>query len=546
MTLSQDQVLELVKDGNAEDWIQEARNKATLYRMHYYGEGLAKHLTQITGLENDDQIKLRKRYAISNEALLSSLFQPTNNAWSAKGGVVHVDITESQQQDLKDKIGSESKKNPIKTYLMSEWFDRFVTDPNGLLYMEVSKDGSKTYPVYKSIFHINKMKVKGVKPEYIVFEPHEEVEETNSLGKKEVKTVSWVVDDAFYYELTTRNGTPEITKQIPNSYKEVPSVQNSPIKSTLTGLKVSVLHKQLDLLDSYLIDNSVNNIYKKLHGFPAFVYYTGKCESCKGTGEIEGETCSSCNGSGQSMKRDVSDGIPMMTPSDNEAPIIKPSDAVAYIQPALETWQEQRTELKHLTDVIYFSHWGTSIEKTENETATGRFIDAQQVVNRLHQYSDIFQMYHKYLLDWYVEFYITQDVESTVSYGRRYLVETPDQIWKKYLEAKENGADESTKDLLLSQFYESEFQSDESLKNYYLKLIDIEPLVHYSIPDVLEMSVSDKIKQTKVAFPRWKDTQPMSKIIDTELNILIKNLNKYTNEQLQSIPEDYPQKEDRR
>lgn len=535
MTLTEEQVKDLAKQ-EVDKWILGARDQAKLLKMHYYGTGLTEYLTIVQGLENNTQVALRKKYAISNQSIISSLMQPTNNAWSAKGGIITVDASESVETEIQEATEKIDGTRPLKKYLKDIWFDRFLTDPNGLLFIE--NDEERAYPVYKSIFDIKNMKVNGNTPEYVVYEPHFKQEE---ILEERIKPydVLWIVDDAFYYKVKNDTDGTTILETIPNLYGIVPAIQNSNIVDTEFRIKVSPIHKQIALLKDYLIDNSINNIYKKLHGFPVFWFYTGKCSTCKGEGQIDyieedrevtQIACTSCNGSGDSMKRDVSDGIPLRTPKDSDSPTIAPNIA-GYIQPDLETWREQRTELEHLFNLIYFSQWGTTIEKTDNETATGRFIDSQPVINKLHDYSDTFEMVHQRVLNLLAKFYApTSDVKVHVSYGRRYLVETPDQIWQKYLETLEKGADDSSKDLQLEQYYEAEFQSDDIMRAYYLKLIKVEPLVHYTIPAVLDMEIGQEAKEMKAAFPSWKHVTMMDEVISKTVEQLIESLKQYTNE----------------
>lgn len=529
MELTLDQIEILLSDANPDQWIKEAREESELLKMHFYGTGLTEHLTKVQGLENDAQIKLRKKYAISNASLIDSLLRPVDNAWSAKGGSVNVDASNETKNSLTEKIKDSNNGMSVKEYMRDIWSDRFITDPNGLLFMEVSEDGEKTYPTYKSIFDINKMRISGIRPDYVVFEPEVELED-RGIGNVEKSKTYWVVDDAFYRLIEKTGESIVVKKEIVNSFGRVPAIQNSPIVDTERRIKISPIDKQLGLLDSYLIDNSINNIYKKLHGYPVFWFYTGKCDSCKGSGEVQGVTCTSCNGTKQSMKRDVSDGIPLATPKDADAPTIAPNIA-GYIQPDLETWREQRNELEHLFNLIYFSTWGTTIERQDRETATGRFIDAQPIINRLNRFSDVFERIHKELLELYTEFYYpTANIGVFVSYGRRYLIETPDQIWKKYTETLKSGADDSTKDLQLRQFYEAEFQSDEIMRQYFLKLIEVEPLVHYSVIQVMDMELSEDIKNMKLAFTSWKHTKTIGEIIDSSREDLIEQLKQFTDE----------------
>lgn len=533
MVLEFEQLVNLSKDKEPDSWIKLARKESNTLKMHFYGTGLTKYLSKVQGLESEAQVELRQKYAISNQAIVETLLRPVDNAWGAKGGVTTIDASEKAQETVKESIQNVSEGYNLNNYLQHIWFDRFITDPNGLLFNEV-KDG-KTFLTYKSIHDISHMLVNGIQPEYIVFEP-DTVLMTDSdnitVDESKREEFFWVVDDAYYYRVKRSNEGVVILDQIDNTFGVVPATQNSPIFDTEKRIKVSPIHKQLDLLESYLIDNSINNIYKKLHGYPVFWMYSQKCDSCKGTGEVEGKSCGTCGGTGQSMKKDVSDALLLATPRDSDAPTIAPNVA-GYIAPDLATWQEQRTELDHIYNLIYFSQWGTTQEQIgdNNATATGRFIDTQPVMNRLNMYSDVIEVIKTRTIEMFVKFDLPNtDVNVHVSEGRRYLIETPDQIWIKYLNTIEKGADDSSKDLQLSQYYEAEFQSDEFMKQYYLKLMRVEPLVHYSVPDVIDMAIGQEIKDMKVAFTYWKNLTPMADVIEKELEVLIKSLKDFTDE----------------
>lgn len=529
MVLTEDQVIELGKLSDADSWIKEARIKSALLRMHYKGENVPNYLKLVEGLENQAQLELRKKFAISNKSLLRAQLRPVDNAFHARGGLISVDVSPENKERLFESIKKGTNERDLKSFMRNRWFDTFVYDPNGLQFNEVKTDGSYTYTTYKSIFSIRSMKVTGIQPEYVLFEPDITINDDKKKSKKEF---SWLVDDAFYYRLERTMNTARIVEQIPNSFERVPAVQNSTIVDPETGGKLSPIDTQLDLLESYLIDNSINNIYKKLHGYPIFWSYLHgeKCKSCEGSGMIQGRDCKTCNGSGKTVKKDVSDAIFLKPPQSADDPIIAPNIA-GYVQPSIETWQEQRTELEHLSSIISFSLWGTTFERRDNETATGRFIDAQPVNNKLNDYTDIFETIHENILKTYVDFMFTADVDVHVSYGRRFLVETPDQLWEKYQTSLEKASDQSSKDLHLSQYYESEFRSDEFMRDYYLKLMKIEPLVHYSIDEVLSMQIDQRIKDAKVLFPKWKNETHMFEIVENDLTKVIKKFEDYVNQQ---------------
>ena len=104
MTLNENQIIELGKSVDADEWIQAARKESSLLKMHYYGTGTSAYLTQITGLENADQIDLRKKYAISNRFLCEAVLRNTDLAFSAKGGSINIDASDSQKESINKSI----------------------------------------------------------------------------------------------------------------------------------------------------------------------------------------------------------------------------------------------------------------------------------------------------------------------------------------------------------------------------------------------------------------------------------------------------------
>jgi hypothetical protein len=504
-----------------DEWIKIAREDAKLLTMHYYGVGTDEYLKQISGLENADQLALRKKHALSNQFITENLLRPLDNVWSAKGGSIKLDITDSQVKDLKEKYDDLEGGVSASEYMQHIYKDKLISDPNGLLFVEVSKEGDKAYPTQKSIFTIKNMNQKGAKPEYVCFEPDIVVAEDD----KE-KQLLWLIDDAFYYRIQILDDSIKIIDEIPNSFNEVPAIKNSLIEDTLREIKLSPIHKQVDLLNKYLINGSVKEIYQFLHGYPVFWMYANKCGKCNGSGYVEGNKCTECDGTGNSSKKDVSDVIALRPPKSTDQPVLAPNVA-GYVQPDLETWREQRVEQDWTWDLLFYSQWGTTTERKDNETATGRFIDVQPVNNRLNQYADMIEKVHTELLRLLGKFYYESFKGVNVHYGRRYLIETPNKLWEKYLNAKEKKSPISSLDQLLEQYYESEYQTNELLRNYYLKLIKVEPFVHNTNEEVINMPISDIEKGMKVYYSDWIKTVMINEVVDKDIETLKKELQTY-------------------
>lgn len=114
-----------------------------------------------------------------------------------------------------------------------------------------------------------------------------------------------------------------------------------------------------------------------------------------------------------------------------------------------------------------------------NETATGRFIDVQAVYNKLNEIADIAQTIEQKLTYIFGKFFLPViTVWGQYVYGRRYIAEPPDVLWKRYEDARKNGAPVMTLNYLLEQFYIAEFVSNQAMADYYIKLIYVEPDPH--------------------------------------------------------------------
>jgi hypothetical protein len=177
---------------------------------------------------------------------------------------------------------------------------------------------------------------------------------------------------------------------------------------------------------------------------------------------------------------------------------------------------------------MFFSLWGATVEQAENETATGRFIDVQPVNNTLTNQVDLIQPRHNRYLMLTCKFYFPNSVKSIKKvYGDRYLIETADQLVEKFTKVKNGGMPDFIKTQTLKQYIESEYRRDDLMRNYYTKLVDIEPFVHNSKTEVLAMTISDEDKLRKVYFNEWVNTLGINKVVDTDINILLTELAKF-------------------
>lgn len=537
MILEEAQIIEVI-NADEPDFIKKAKKKQERLDMHVNGNNVIEYLKQVEGHENEAQLELRKRFVMSNKHLFTNLLRPVDKVFSAKGGNRSYQLsgTEETENKFKARIQDVRFGKSVRGFIKHVQKNKYYTDPAGLVFFEW--DEENTYPTIKSIKKIRNYETNGRSVEWILFEGEQRTgvdgqtlpgyffrfvdDEKDVTYHKEGDRVVQVQDEYFV-----------------NPWSKVPAIVNSNIPSDDLLYSVSPLDSIVELADKYLRTNSIKNIYEFLHGFPLFWMYHQKCKSCKGTGEIDGETCKSCNGTGASMKRDVSDMLLLRTPKDKDAPVITP-DVAGYVMPDLEVPKEQREELNWLYVSMSLTFWGAEFEKGDNETATGRFLDVEPVNDRLADFSESFEDMEKRMTDIIGKFYFSDIYKGcAISYGRRFILEKPDEIWNKYTKARSTGAPQSTLDLLLKQFYQSEFQSDPETLAIMLKAMRVEPFVHRGIEQVRPLVDAQTFKEKLYFSEYWQDLDDMVKLTQ-DVKKLRKGLTKFVEGKEDAEPQPEP------
>ena len=485
------------------DWVTKARDNEKKLQVHINGIGTAKYLTQIDGIENDQQFALRQKTLTSNKFVFENLLRPVDKVFSASGGSRYIETkTEQSEEIIKGRIKKFQGGFGLRKWIQEIQSGKYYSSPNGLLFFEWEEND--TYPTFKDIFAIKNYERDGRKIEWVLFEP---VKRKDESGKEHPGEYFRFVDDSNDYLFYKVNESIVLIEEETylNPFGFVPAFTNSNILDSTLTYNLSPIDSVVDLADHYLRTNSIKNIYEFLHGYPIFWAYVEPCRTCDGTGVYDGGVCPTCNGDKHTFKKDVQDVIKLMPPTSTEQPTLAP-DVAGYIQPDLESWREQRTELEWLYDLMNFTIWGTSQERAENETATGAFLDVQPVNDRLNNFTDAFEQTERYIIDIIGAFYTSENyVGASVNYGRRFLVEPPDKVWAKYQEAKAKGAPKEVLNYMLNQYYQSEFKDDLQSLNVDQKAMRIEPFIHKSDEQIMKLNISNEDKLKKYYFNEfWK------------------------------------------
>ena len=484
-----DQVKESLKNKNP--LIEWAVAYSRSLRLHVNGDKnlLDSFLKRINSYENERQFEARQKHAISNKFITEELLRPVDNAFSAKGGSKNYIFSSGQDKkeiQFVEKLMNVKNGLSLSEFIENIWFNKFVTDPNGLIMVETREEAGEAQLTYKSIECIRDYQQNGINIDWVIFEPHLIFKEDG----KEIKLFI-AIDEQNYYTFKLGEEVALIGER-PHGFDKVPAILASNLVHNVTGWKKSPIDAQLELLDKYVVSNSVLSIAEFFHNYPQEYTYVGDCPRCEGSGVVpkyeirpglSSTECTKCEGTGQAERKDVTDIIKLKIPEEGDTKIDPPS---GFIFMPTEPWKLMTDSVDRTFKQIYFSHWNTSVDREgKNETATGRFLDAQPVNNRLDKYSRSMEIAHSALANFLGEFYFSETFQKAIiQYGRRYLIETPDQIWEKYLKAKKDNAPIGTLDLLLFQFIESEFKGNEHMFIFEFKKMVLEPFVHWDIETV--------------------------------------------------------------
>lgn len=497
-----------------------------------HGVGYKEYLAKINGYENDVQFQAREKYSISNKPEVANILRPTEKIWTAKGGSNNIIVQSAREENIEklntkllDVFGGYS----LHEYMRYKFFDKFIVDPNGVHFFPI-KNVSKEEDTeeldmvieYKSSFQIWDYELEGLKVNWVIFfEPTPE-EDTGTTYK------IWVVEadriQTYYVTLPDEKKVPKgqpikadlikLTSidDVENSLEFVPALVNSPLENYDGTMRISALDCQIELLDRLLISTSVLSINEFFYNYIRGWEYSGECKACNGLGTIKSKdrerrdivtTCPSCNGSTYA-NRDVTDMVKIRPPKNREDPVV---DApFGYIFVPTDAWVNQDKSIGQRRNFIFYSQWGTVYETgKQSNTATGRFLDAQPVFDRLDWYSSILERVHSYAVDMYGKFYYKDTYNAAeVRYGRRFLIETPDVIWERYLNSRKQGANQSALDRLYMYYVSTEYRESTNQYQIAVKKAKKEPFLHNTILDIMNSpTISDEDKLRKLYFGDW-------------------------------------------
>jgi hypothetical protein len=468
-------------------------------------------INKIEFIETSDRIRARKKYSRNITDTFERLFQPISNVFHSTGGSFTVDITnQKEKEDFLMKLANVRDEKSLKQYVESDWLPLYHIDPNGLIFVEYTTDNDTidAYPTYKGIDSIRTYKRNGQLTELVLFEPIR-------VNSDKVKNIWRLVDglnDYTILEVAENVFVIDEEKTFEHPFGQPPAILISNIIDINSDMRLSPIHKLIDIMREYANNQSVKSLYKIIQGNPIHWRVGSQCQTCRGRKKVtnaEGQSnkCSDCGGTGTYETKDVTDERVIPYPREGEVSVLP--DIAGYISPDLPTWQQFTDELIYLEKHAYQTLWGISQDPETSETATGRFIDQQPMLNRLNKYADVSEWVQwkigELIADVMVASKKPSEKVTTLSYGRRFILETPDALLNKYEEAKKEGDSTVVLDRILNEYVTSKYSNDTDTLRKQLIKAKYEPHIHYTIEQVQSI-YGDEEAQKKGLFSKfWRE-----------------------------------------
>ncbi|MDP4151183.1 MAG: hypothetical protein Q8943_17385 [Bacteroidota bacterium] len=496
-------------------------------RMHMYGANIEAELPTIDGFESNSLRELRIRYTRSNKDLMSRMGRPVDKLFSATGGSIYYNLPDAQEAKAR-KLASDVRNGfALKKWIESYWTPHVKDDPNGMILMEVQN--GVTYPTYKASSGYYDYLPKGSGLDYVVFKTT--AQDKKAAGIDQSWIVYRVIDDAFDYYVRWQDAEATIlwSNTFVNLFGVVPAILNSDIVDPDNdGCVLSIFSEIVDLAQEFLVKGSIKITSDFMHAFPKYWEYADDCTECGGSGFKDSDPCPACKGTAKRGMVRVSD-IKLLAWPDKDNPAVTP-DVAGYVEPSKIYYEIAVQDMADLEDAMTYTIWGShKADRTQVEgqpvTATQAFIDTQPVNDRLAHISAMAEKRHKFVLDKIIQFNIAETYAgSSVNYGKRFIVESPDVIWNKYSDARESGASPEVLRDLLTEYYEAKYSSDPVKLAIVLKLMDVEPFVHNTILEVQEFKPADEDWKAKLYFSQWRATLNDAMILSFSVETLVQML----------------------
>ena len=547
-------IQQIIKDNPNKELVEFGCKQADRLSKVIDGEDFEKWFTQDKYFETDEVFNERKK-SQSNKDLFARVFQKEEMVFNARGGTVLYDgLSPAQKDEFNSYISTIRNGQSVRHWVATFAKKAYEVDPSGIIFIE-KDDKGKPYPTYKSIHVIYDYKPNGGSVDYVCFK----------LSQKEAK--KYVQDsalfdvntDSAYYRFVDEKSDMIFKKvadnvtfvegtEITHGFTTCPAIMISDIPHFRNANKrLSKADTCVELAEQFMYDRSVRNTMKKYHGFPKLVQPLVICRKCQGSGYIGEVACPHCEGTGFTELKKVSDSIkiPLNSLETNSGLDIR--RIFTYITPDIQTWDKQDNSLNDLENRIFDTYWGTdnrkfttgaSLQSDIKETATKTMTNLQPVYARLERTARWAENIEREIIYLIGSALFKNSLKSVmVQYGRDYILESTEDLFNQYLEYKAKGAPQFVLNDALERYFRSLYQTNPVELAMALKIMEVEPYVHYTLKECKDMQISDI--ESKEYFIEWYNGLKNEEIISLSVEQLKQNLSIFvkSKEKVEENPE---------
>jgi hypothetical protein len=543
-----EQIQSIIKLNPQKDLISQGIKMSNKLMTHVHGYGLDSYINRQDYFENIDIFNERKRSATSNKDLFGRLLQREEQVFSAQGGSsIYSGLSPSQSIELNAALDNIRFGMKLRQWIRSFAIEAYRCDPMSVIYIENNEN--QAYPTYKTISSIYDYLPNGRSLEYICFKltygqaAAFGVAIPDNVKLSDNSDYYRFVDDAADYIVEAKESSFKEVNKIQSIWGSVPAFIASDIMAFDNTQKfLSPLDLVIELADTFLTDRSIRDLQKKYHGFAKAIEPLLMCGTCTGTGFLSGSACPDCTpagaskGSGYKLKTKVADVARF--PLDSLKEGFDLHKIFGYVAPDVKTWDKQDSSLGDIENLMRDVYWGTdnrqkttgpSVGETKiEETATKTLSNLQPIYARLNKTADWAERTENIIVDFVGRFLFKEAFKkSSITYGRYYILETPAELMDEYLNMKTKGASQFSLFDALKKYYRSLYATDPLKLSIKLKLINVEPFVHYTVAQVQASNPSMVDYMMKLYFSEWLATKNDDFLLQKDEAALLADLMTY-------------------
>ncbi len=557
-----EEIQAIIKGNPNKALIDKGVDMANKLMLHIHGVGMENAIKHCDHFASKELYKVQKEYAVSNKDLFARLLQQEDMVFTARGGSSYFNLPDNQEKQMNMLLSDVRFGMSLRKWMRNFALHAYRSDPMGIIFMEVDQvyvDESgqlrepKTYPTYKSIYSIYDYLPNGRQLEYVCFKltVGEAIrfgikdDKLNGRKKEEVSEYYRFIDDAKDLIVKYSEGKVSLATNIeqknpiPNQWKRVPGfIISDLILFNDPSCFVSPVSTVVELANCFLQDRSVRDLQKKYHGYAKAVEPLLTCSTCSGNKSVNGQPCTDCTPpggepTGYKLRTKVSDVARFPLDIFNESSFDF-KKVFGYVTPDIQGWEKQDASLEDLEELMEMTYWGTIRMKrpkpgiSNDMTATEVNSNDAPKEARLNMTADWAEKTEQMIADFIAKYWFEDSFKnSSIAYGRDYILKTADELMKQYQEMRSNGAPDFSLDQALENYYQAKYQNNPVQLAISLKKLNVEPFPHISINNAKSIITDFNDYNAKLYFGEWADTIKDIMWISTPADKLRQQLKEY-------------------